>query len=136
MTAPIDILFDGEAEGELLKLGADICFWGGLDPATGLIADPHHPEHGQCVTGKVLALPRIVGSSSSSQILLELLLTKKGPAAIILGEAEAIIAMAVLVGREMGYDTIPILQTSIKSLVNGSWLTIGRGGHLVAKNRE
>ncbi len=128
MTIATHILFDGEAAGDLLKLEAPICFWGGLDAVTGKVIDPKHPDFGTCVTGKILAVPEIVGSSSSSQILLELLHESTEPAAIILGEADAIIAMAVLVAREMGFGTIPILQAKLDDLVAGSQLEISNGG--------
>lgn len=123
-------LVDGEAQGKLLKLKAPICFWGGLDAATGMITDPKHPDHRENVTNKILAVPRIVGSSSSSQILLELLHKGTAPAAIILGEADAIIAMAVLVGREMGFGTIPILHRKLDDLKARSVLDIKSGGHV------
>lgn len=136
ITTKAATLFDGETQGKLLKLQAPICFWGGLDAATGRISDPKHPDHGKNVTGKILTLPSIVGSSSSSQILLELLLNQKQPKAIILGEADAIIAMAVLVGREMGFGTIPILQGRIDQLTTGQWLEIKNGGHVIIKDEQ
>ncbi|MEZ5931170.1 MAG: DUF126 domain-containing protein, partial [Alphaproteobacteria bacterium] len=110
VTLDAETLVDGSAEGKILKLGAPICFWGGLDPKTGRIADPRHPDHGADISGKVLAIPRIVGSSSSSQQLLELLYLGRPPAAIILGDADAILGIACLVGREMGFGTVPILR--------------------------
>lgn len=130
MTMEPSVLFDGAAHGELLKLDAPICFWGGVDPATGLISDPKHPDHTALITGKILAIPKIVGSSSSSQILLELLYKKKAPAALILGEADAIIGMAVLVGREMGFGTIPILHRKLDDLKSSANLRIDSGGHV------
>ncbi|NJO38089.1 MAG: DUF126 domain-containing protein [Rhizobiales bacterium] len=81
LTLDAEMLVDGSVAGEILKLGAPICFWGGLDPKTGQIADPKHPDHGAVVSGKVLAIPRIVGSSSSSQQLLEVLYLGRPPAA-------------------------------------------------------
>ena len=125
-----DVLIDGEARGDLLKLRAPICFWGGLDAEAGLISDPKHPDFQASVSGKILALPEIVGSSSSSQLLLETLRLKTAPAAIILGERDAIIAMAVLVARELGFGEIPILQGNIEKLESGSKLQIQRGGRV------
>ena len=60
------VLISGEGSGPLLRLGHPISFWGGVDPRTGLICDPRHPDYGVCITGTVLALPSAVGSSSSS----------------------------------------------------------------------
>ncbi len=134
VTAKASVLFDGSVRGELLKLRAPICFWGGVDPATGLISDPKHPDHELFVAGKILAVPRIVGSSSSSQILLELLYKKNAPLALILGEADAIIGMAVLVGREMGFGTIPILHGKLDDLNSGSILRIDYGGFITQEN--
>lgn len=134
MTLNAEVLVDGNAEGDILKLGAAICLWGGVDPASGEITDPKHPDHGVIVTGKVLAIPRIVGSSSSSQLLLELMYKKNQPAAIILGEADAILGIASLVGREMAFGVIPILQLPFQDLANGGHAIIEPGGriHLTA----
>lgn len=130
LTRNAAVLVDGSAEGEVLKLGAAICFWGGVDPASGLITDPGHPDHGMNVTGRVLAIPRIVGSSSSSQLLLELLYKEKPPAAIILGEADAILGIASLVGREMDFGALPILQMTLDEIETGMTAVIRPGGRV------
>lgn len=130
MTVEAEVLVDGAATGEVLKLGAAICFWGGVDPATGKITDPNHPDHGVIVTDKVLAIPRIVGSSSSSQLLLELMYKKNQPAGIILGEADAILGIASLVGREMAFGAIPVLRMKIDNLVSGMRAVIEPGGRI------
>ena len=134
MILSAEVLVDGSAEGDVLKLDAPICFWGGVDPASGKIADPGHPDHGMIISGKVLAIPRIVGSSSSSQLLLELMYKENQPAAIILGEADAILGIASLVGREMAFGTIPILQMPFQDLASGGHAIIRPGGriHLAA----
>lgn len=115
----VRVLVGGRAEGPYLGLAAPVCFWGGLDPATGRIADPRHPDCGTPVGGTVLGIPAIVGSSSSSQLLLECLRLGTGPAAILLGAEDVILAGAVLVAREMGYGAIPVLRTELDGLVPG-----------------
>lgn len=127
------VLIDGAAKGEVLKLEAPICFWGGVDPSSGRIADPKHPDHGRIVTGKILAIPRIVGSSSSSQLLLELMYKKNQPAAIILGEADTILGVASLVGREMAFGTVPILQMPLNDLESGFFVVIKTGGRIAVE---
>ncbi|MGO4840421.1 DUF126 domain-containing protein, partial [Rhizobiaceae sp. 2RAB30] len=68
-----DILVSGQgAEGDALVLSAPISFWGGVDPASGRIADVRHPQHGAVIGGSVLFLPGTIGSSSASAVLLEL----------------------------------------------------------------
>lgn len=130
MTFDAEVLVDGAADGDVLKLAAPICLWGGVDPAGGTITDPKHPDHGVIVTAKVLAIPKIVGSSSSSQLLLELLYKNNPPAAIILGEADAILGIASLVGREMAFGTLPVLQMPLDKLENGMSAAIETGGRV------
>jgi predicted aconitase with swiveling domain len=104
------VLLEGTATGPLLRLDEPLSFWGGVDPANGRITQPRHPQHGLVIGGTVLALPAAIGSSSSSSVMLELLSRGLAPAALILGEADAILALGVVVAREMGYVTIPVLE--------------------------
>ncbi|HET7092842.1 MAG TPA: DUF126 domain-containing protein, partial [Thermomicrobiales bacterium] len=54
-----EVLIAGTADvgGEALVLTRPISFWGGVDPKSGRIADPRHPEAGENVAGRVLFLP-------------------------------------------------------------------------------
>jgi predicted aconitase with swiveling domain len=104
------VLVAGGGRGPLLRLRAPISFWGGVDPASGRVADPRHPDHDACIAGTVLAVPRAVGSSSSSAIMLELIREGTAPAAILMGEADAILALGVVVARELGHPGIPVLE--------------------------
>jgi predicted aconitase with swiveling domain len=106
----------GQGAGPLLRLRAPISFWGGVDPVAGTVADPRHPDHGRRIGGSVLWVPATVGSSSSSAILLELLRERTAPAAILLGRADAILALGAVVGRELGYAPIPILELAPDAL--------------------
>ncbi|MEJ2122231.1 MAG: DUF126 domain-containing protein, partial [Alphaproteobacteria bacterium] len=81
----VRILIPGAAEGPLLRLRAPISFWGGVDPKSGRLADPRHPDHGASVAGTVLAVPETIGSSSSSAVMLELMRGGAAPAALLLG---------------------------------------------------
>jgi predicted aconitase with swiveling domain len=56
----------GQAAGEVLKLQKPISFWGGVDPKTGRISDPRHPDYHAEIAGKILVLPGMIGSSSST----------------------------------------------------------------------
>jgi predicted aconitase with swiveling domain len=106
------VVFDGEAEGPFLRLGAPISFWGGVDPELGTIADPRHPDHGAEITGRILAVPGTIGSSSSSAIMLELLRNGRAPAALILGQVDAILVLGIVVGRELSYKTVPVVEVA------------------------
>jgi predicted aconitase with swiveling domain len=113
MSVEARVLIGGEAEGPLLRLAEPISFWGGVDPASGVITQPRHPDHGRNIAGTVLALPRAIGSSSSSAVLLELIFGGRAPRALLLGEADAILALGVVVAREMGYGSIPVLEVEL-----------------------
>jgi predicted aconitase with swiveling domain len=103
-------LIPGNASGPLLRLDQPISFWGGVDPKSGAIMDPRHPNHGDSISGTVLAIPAAVGSSSSSAIMLELLREGTAPAAILIGKADAILSLGVIVGRELGYPEISVIE--------------------------
>jgi uncharacterized protein len=102
-------LVPGEAVGHALVLGEPLSFWGGVDAADGRIIDRRHPQHGECVAGRVLVMPAGRGSSSSSSVIAELVRAGAAPAAIVLREADPIIALGALVA-ELLYDvTMPVL---------------------------
>ncbi len=101
-----DILVPGRAgEGPALVLSAPISFWGGVDPASGRIADVRHPDCGRSIAGTVLFLPGTIGSSSASAVLLELVRNGHAPAALVLDHADAILLLGLVVAREMGWAT-------------------------------
>ncbi len=116
------VLYPGSAEGPLLKLTAPLSFWGGVDPASGEIILGSHPERGRNVRGTVLALPEPIGSSSSSCVLLELIHNGVAPAALLLGEPDAILIVGCLVARELGLNPPPVLHVPphiLNGLPNG-----------------
>ncbi len=104
-----DVQIAGTAEGKVLKLRQPISFWGGVDQKSGRIADPRHPDHPASVKGTVLVLPGMIGSSSSSYVMAELMMDGNAPAALILPEPDAILALGVMVAAEMGWGSIPVL---------------------------
>ncbi len=125
------VLVAGAGEGPLLRLRAPISFWGGVDPVAGTIADPRHPDHGRSIAGTVLLVPATVGSSSSSAIMLELLREGTAPAAILLGRADAILALGAVVGRELGYAPIPILELppeTLEDVADGAAVRVDEDG--------
>lgn len=109
-------LVPGAASGRLLRLTHPISFWGGVDPVAGEIVDPRHPQFGARLAGRVLAIPSAVGSSSSSAIMLELLREGTAPAAILMGRADAILALGAVVAGELGYATIPIVEVDPEAM--------------------
>jgi predicted aconitase with swiveling domain len=113
-------LVPGEARGQALVLSETLSFWGGLDPATGVIIDVHHPQRGAVVTGTVLVMPGGRGSSSSSSVLAESIRAGTAPAAIVLAEPDPIIALGALVARELYGASFPIVVLEVNELRTGS----------------
>lgn len=124
---------DGEAlvvaqgEGPILRIDAPISFWGGVDPKTARITDPRHPRHGESLTGRVVAIAELRGSSSSSAVLLELIHAGIAPAAILLRETDAILTLGALVAHEMGYGDLAMVKLSEDDF---SLIVEGRHAHV------
>jgi predicted aconitase with swiveling domain len=110
------VLFAGTARGPLLNLSAPLSFWGGIDPKTGDIILGSHPERGRNVKGTILSLPEPIGSSSSSYVMLELIHNGVAPAALLLGQPDAILIVGCLVARELGYKAPPIIHVERSQL--------------------
>jgi predicted aconitase with swiveling domain len=102
-------LVAGRAEGEVLVLDEALSFWGGIDPATGRVIDPRHPQAGAELAGRVLVMPSGRGSSSSSSVLAEAIRVGTAPAAIVLLEPDAIVALGAIVARELYGTTVPVV---------------------------
>ena len=111
MTAKLmaTVLVPGRASGPVLALAHPLSLWGGVDPASGSIVEPSHPDHGNCIAGRILAMPASRGSSSSSSVLAELLRGGVGPLGIILGEPDEILVVGAIVARELYGTDCPVL---------------------------
>ena len=103
------VMVGGDAQGDVLVLTEPLSIWGGVHEASGDVIDVHHPQHGANVAGKVLVMPAGRGSSSSSSVLAELIRAGVGPAAILLGERDPIIALGAAVAETLYGRTVPVL---------------------------
>ena len=118
----------GEAEGEALVLTAPLSFWGGVEAETGRIRDPHHPQFGASVAGRVLAMPLARGSSSSSSVLAEAIRLGTAPAAIILGAPDPILTVGALVAAALYGRACPIVVCAIEGIATGDCLRVRAAG--------
>ncbi len=125
----------GESRGPLLVLERPLSFWGGVDPETGRVSDPRHPQHGEPLRGRILVMERAIGSSSSSAIMLELLRNDVAPAAIVLGSTDAILVLGILVAEELGYPSIPLIDLGSEGVARLRGRS-GEGGTLEADVRR
>jgi predicted aconitase with swiveling domain len=114
----------GEAEGEALVLSAPLSFWGGIDAETGRIRDPHHPQFGASVAGRVLTMPCARGSSSSSSVLAEAIRLGAAPAGIVLGAPDPILTVGALVAAALYGRACPIVVCAIEGIATGDRLRV------------
>ena len=125
------VLADGVATGPALRLDEPLSFWGGVDPESGEIIDARHPQRGTSVQGRVLVMPSVRGSSSSSSVLAETVRAGSAPAAILLGEPDLILAVGAAVAEELYGVRLPVLQLTgadLASIPAGAMVEIGEGG--------
>ncbi|MGZ6256178.1 MAG: aconitase X swivel domain-containing protein [Candidatus Limnocylindria bacterium] len=128
------VLADGVAEGRALVLDEPLSFWGGVDPATGSIIDTRHPQLGASVAGRVLVMSAVRGSSSSSSVLAETVRAGCGPAAVLLGEPDLILAVGAVVAGELYGSRLPVLQLDpddLAAIPDGAPVSIDEGGEIV-----
>jgi predicted aconitase with swiveling domain len=117
-------LVAGRAEGSALVLDEPLSLWGGLDPRTGVIVDVRHPQRGAKVTGRILVLPSGRGSSSSSSVLAEAIRAGAAPSAIVLAEADPILALGAIVARELYGAIVPVVVASPMGIRTGDAVVV------------
>ena len=102
-------LVEGAAVGPLLYADVGLSFWGGVDPFSGEVIDRHHPLSGECLAGRILAIPSGRGSCTGSSVLMELISNGHAPAALVLAEADEILTLGVLVAQTLFERSLPVL---------------------------
>lgn len=105
-----EIYINGAIEGKVLKLDEPLSFWGGFDPVTGEIIDVNHPQRGQSIKGKVLALPYAKGSAGTPAAVCEAIRAGCGPIAILVREPDANLATGLRVAQQLYGIGIPARQ--------------------------
>ena len=130
MTWQAEVLFAGEARGEVLRFDAPISFWGGVDTVTSEVTLAGHPQLGHTIRDRMLVIPQLVGSSSSSAVILELFYKGMAPRALILGGRDAILPVGVVVARQMGWPTVPVVVLPDPPFRTGDTLSILPDGQI------
>lgn len=102
------VLQPGEGSGSVLRLEQPLSLWGGT-ATDGMIIERQHPQYGQSITGRVLAMTAGRGSSSSSSVLAEQIRSGTGPVAVLLAEPDAIVALGAIVAAELYAVRVPVL---------------------------
>jgi len=134
MAGRSQVLVGGNASGEVLYADEALSFWGGVDPTSGVVIDSRHPLRGACLAGRVLAIPRGRGSCTGSQVILELLLGGRAPAAVLLEQPDEIIALGVIVAEELFDRSMPVLslgEEHFSQIPSYSHATVEEDGQVV-----
>jgi cis-L-3-hydroxyproline dehydratase len=84
----------------LLISDTPISFWGGIDPITGIIIDQQHPLYQECISNVILCIPSGRGSCTTSQVLLELILNRIAPRAIVVRDMDALLCIGAIIAQE------------------------------------
>jgi predicted aconitase with swiveling domain len=105
-----------EVTGTALVLDEPLSLWGGMDPATGTIIEPRHPQRGESLTGRVVVMPSARGSSSSASVLAEAVRLGTAPAAFVLGEGDLILAVGAAVAEELYGVEVPVVVAAPEQL--------------------
>ncbi|CAI7660919.1 unnamed protein product [Penicillium bialowiezense] len=109
---------NGEASGKLVASDLQLSFWGGVSPQTSEVIDRHHPLSGQHLEGSILAIPGGRGSCTGSAVMLELLLNKRAPSALVFERREDILTLGVIVAQEIFGIAIPVVTLDPESFHN------------------
>lgn len=102
------MLVAGAARGPVVATRQMLSFWGGVDPATGVVIDHRHPLRGESVAQRVVVLPKGKGSSTGSYVLVDAWAAGTGPAGILLNHVDEIIALGALVHKELNGTAVPV----------------------------
>jgi predicted aconitase with swiveling domain len=78
----------------------------------------------------MLVIPHLIGSSSSSAVMLELLHKGIAPRALILGGRDAILPVGVVVARQMGWTTLPVVVLKEPPFRTGETISLSREGRI------
>jgi uncharacterized protein len=125
------VLAPGTASAEVIVLDEPLSLWGGLDPASGEVIEPRHPQRGDSLAGRVVAMTEARGSSSSSSVLAEAVRAGVAPAAILLAAPDLILAVGSAVAEELYRVQVPVVvldRTDLAGLRTGDHVTISEDG--------
>jgi predicted aconitase with swiveling domain len=132
-------LVAGNGCGTILCTQQSISFWGGVDPATGMIVDPRHECFGQSISGSVLAFPYGKGSAAAPLVLLELAKQDKAPAAIINIDTDPLLVAGPIISKHFygtNFPVVALVQEAFDQLHSGDYAVVdGVKGEVIITRR-
>ncbi|MCJ7873553.1 aconitase X [Phaeobacter sp. J2-8] len=109
------IIVAHDVGGPVLQCAEGLSFWGGVNAATGVVQDAHHPQAGATLAGAIVMMPTSRGSCSGSGVLLELALNGHAPAALVFHEPEDILTLGAFIAGRMFDRPVAVLRLSRES---------------------
>ncbi len=114
----------GIAEGEALVTRQPLSIFGGVDPDSGLVKEREHELFGVKLSGKVLVMPPLKGSTAGTWILCRLSENGVAPSAIIITKADIILTAGAIIGKiptvdNFDFDPTMKFETGERLRVNG-----------------
>ncbi|WP_324736057.1 DUF126 domain-containing protein [Thermococcus sp. SY098] len=109
----------GKAKGIALVSQKPLSFLGGIDPKTGIVTDVESDIKGESVKGKILVFPRGKGSTVGSYVIYQLKKNNVAPKAIVVEDAETIVATGAIIAEIPMVDKI-----DIKKIKNGQIIEV------------
>ena len=83
---------------EILRLSKPISWLDGIDPSSGKIIQPDHPQRGESIAGKIVVLPYSTGSTVGAYTFFRLVKAGKHPKKIVLEQPDSVTISAELAG--------------------------------------
>jgi len=124
----------GQAEGEALVAKTRLSFWGGFDPATGMITEKGNPLEGQTLKNKVVVFISTKGSSGTSNMLNLAKRFGAQPAAFINTELDC---LAVIGCQIHGIPMLTDLdQDPFSAIKTGDWVKVDADNGIIQVSRK
>ncbi len=120
---------NGIAEGEALVTRQPLSIFGGVDPDSGLVKEREHELFGVKLSGKVLVMPPLKGSTAGTWILCRLAENGVAPSAIVITSADIILTAGAIIGKiptvdNFDFDPTVKFETGDKLRVDGGQGTV------------
>ena len=107
----------GQAHGPALFTGQAVNFTAGFTKPANLLpwkrsefSDPNHPWCGTSLKDKVIFIPSCIGSTHTGLVLLDLVRLGRGPAGIVVEEADSLLVSGVVLSEVWYQRSIPIVE--------------------------
>jgi len=98
----------GRVKGVALVSQKPLSFLGGIDSKTGIVKDAESDIKGESVKDKILVFPRGKGSTVGSYVIYQLKKNNVAPKAIVVEDAETIVATGAIIAEIPMVDKIDI----------------------------